>query len=119
MVSPAHLVAVGGIIGAILRHIVSEAVERESFPTGTLTVNVLGSFVLGLITFAGLGEDALLLIGTGICGSFTTFSSFSVNVVRLWDEDERTKAIGYALANILGAIGAIGVAQILASLYVS
>jgi len=113
MANPAYLVAVGGMIGALLRHVVSLAVERESFPTGTLTVNVLGSFVLGLLTALDPGTDLLLLVGTGACGSFTTFSSFSFEVVRLWDGGEPLKAGGYALANIVGALAAIGVARVL------
>lgn len=113
MTNPAYIVGIGGIIGAILRHSVSELVEREYFPTGTLTVNVLGSFVLALITFLGFKGDLLLLIGTGICGSFTTFSSFSVNTVRLWEQNDRMKSVLYALANIAGALGAIGLARLI------
>ncbi len=110
MVNPTYLVGVGGIVGAILRHLVSQAVEIESFPLGTLTVNVIGSFVLAAVTFLQLGDEALLFIGTGACGSFTTFSSFSVGVVQLWEEEERLMSIGYAAANLVGALVAIGVA---------
>lgn len=53
-VEPAHLVGTGGAIGALCRYYVGSAVDVEGFPLGTLTVNVLGSFVLGLVTFAGL-----------------------------------------------------------------
>ncbi|AZH24543.1 fluoride efflux transporter CrcB [Haloplanus aerogenes] len=116
MANPAYLVAVGGIIGALLRHLVSLAVERESFPTGTLTVNVLGSFVLGLLTALDPGTDLLLLVGTGACGAFTTFSSFSFNVVRLWEGGDPVKAAAYAVANIVGALAAIGLARVVASL---
>lgn len=112
MVNPTHLIAVGGIIGAILRHYVGQAVDVEGFPLGTLTVNVVGSFVLALVTFLGVGNEALLLVGTGACGSFTTFSSFSVDVVRLWEEGEHPVSVGYAVANLLGALVAIGVAWI-------
>lgn len=112
MVNPTYLVAVGGIVGAILRHFVSQAVGAESFPLGTLTVNVVGSFVLGWITFLGLGNDVLLLVGTGVCGSFTTFSSFSVDVVRLWEDGERLVSAAYATANLLGALAAIGIAWV-------
>lgn len=110
MVNPTYLVGVGGIVGAILRHLVSQAVEIESFPLGTLTVNVIGSFVLAAVTFLQLSDEALLFIGTGACGSFTTFSSFSVGVVQLWEEEERLMSIGYAAANLVGALVAIGVA---------
>jgi CrcB protein len=115
MANPAYLVAVGGMIGALLRHVVSLAVDRESFPMGTLTVNVVGSFVLGFLTALDPGTDALLLVGTGACGSFTTFSSFSFDVVRLWEGGDPVKAAGYALANIVGALAAIGLARLLAS----
>ncbi|MFB6102164.1 MAG: fluoride efflux transporter CrcB [Haloplanus sp.] len=119
MANPAYLVAVGGMLGALLRHVVSVAVERESFPTGTLTVNVVGSFALGLLTGLDPGADVLLLVGTGLCGAFTTFSSFSFTVVRLWEEGERVKAASYALANIVGALVAIGAARGLAALFVA
>lgn len=110
MVNPTYLVAIGGIIGAILRHLVSQSIESESFPLGTFTVNVVGSFVLAVITFLQFGDEVLLLVGTGACGSFTTFSSFSFDVVQLWEEDKRITSVGYAAANLVGALLAIGVA---------
>ena len=119
MADPAHLVAAGGIVGATLRHVVGEAVERGSVPTGTLTVNVLGSLLLGFVVSAGVGEGALLLVGTGVCGSFTTFSSFAVATVSLWEDDERAMAVAYALANVVGALAAVGVGRLLATLLVA
>lgn len=99
-------------VGAILRHLVTRAVESEAIPLGTLTVNVIGSFVLGGVTFLGVGDEALLLVGTGACGSFATFSSFSVGVIQLWEEDERLLPVGYALANPAGVLVAIGIAWV-------
>lgn len=113
---PAHLVGTGGAIGALLRHYVSQQVEADAFPLGTLTVNVLGSFVLGVITFLGVGNQLLLLIGTGVCGSFTTFSSFSFETVRLWETGERARAVANATANLVGSLGAIGLAWLLVTL---
>lgn len=110
MENPAYLVGVGGIIGAVLRHLVGQLVEIESFPLGTLIVNVVGSFVLALVTFLQPGAEALLFVGVGVCGSFTTFSSFSVTVVQLWEEGEHLVSAGYAAANLVGALIAIGVA---------
>lgn len=112
MANPAYLVAVGGTVGAVLRYYVSQAVETGPVPVGTLTVNVVGSFVLAWVTFLGLGNDTLLLVGTGACGSFTTFSSFSVAVVELWEEGKYLLSVGYAVGNLLGALGAIGLAWI-------
>lgn len=109
-VNPAYLVAAGGATGAVLRHLVSQAVDAESVPLGTLTVNVLGSFVLALVTFLGSGPDVLLLVGTGACGSFTTFSSFSFDTVRLWETGTPGRAVGYAVANLAGALAAVGCA---------
>jgi CrcB protein len=110
VVDPAYLVGAGGVVGAVARHLVSEAVEIEAFPLGTLVVNVVGSFVLGAATFLSPGDDLLLFVGTGACGSFTTFSSFSVAVVQLWEEGEYLVSAGYAAVNLLGALAAIGVA---------
>jgi len=114
--APAHLVGTGGAIGALLRHAVTSTVDVDQFPLGTLTVNVLGSFVLALATFAGAGEGALLLVGVGVCGSFTTFSSFAFETVRLWETGTRGRAVGNAVANLAGALLAVGLAWGLATL---
>lgn len=98
------------MIGALLRYLVNQVLAAEEFPFGTLTVNVLGSFVLGFITFLGMSETVLLFVGTGICGSFTTFSSFSVDTVQLWEDNRPTQPTVYAVANIAGALLAVGLA---------
>jgi CrcB protein len=111
------VVGLGGMIGATLRYGVSTWIKHHSFPfgddelpRGTLTVNVLGSFLLGALTFAGAGSTTMLLFGVGLCGSFTTFSSFAVDTVQLWEQDRPVLAVGYAGGNFLGALGAIGLA---------
>jgi CrcB protein len=112
-IDPAHIVGTGGAIGALLRYVVNERIETESFPLGTFTVNVVGSFVLAVLTFSGANEEVLLLFGTGVCGSFTTFSSFSFETVRLWETNDRTRAILNAGGNLIGAGIAIGLAWVL------
>ena len=109
------LVAVGGAVGAVARHLVASAVDRRGpeFPLGTLTVNVLGSFLLGLVVFLPAGGDVSLLVGTGACGAFTTFSSFSVATVQLWDRGERARAAAFVLGNTVLAGGAVALAATL------
>ncbi|SEO38333.1 CrcB protein [Halogranum amylolyticum] len=107
---PAHVVGTGGALGALLRHYVSRLVDVEAYPAGTFAVNVLGSFLLGVVTFLGVDETLLLFFGTGVCGSFTTFSSFSVETVRLWETGEPARAVVNAGANLLGAGVALGLA---------
>jgi CrcB protein len=112
---PAHVVGAGGTIGAVLRYLVTSRVRSASLPVGTFLVNVVGSFVLGFVTFLGADSQLLLLVGTGACGSFTTFSSFSVDTVRLWERGDPARAVGNAVANLLGAVLALGFAWLLAS----
>lgn len=118
MVDPAYLIGAGASVGAVLRYATGKYVDRvagrRSFPYATFTVNVVGSFVLALTTFLGAGEDILLLVGTGACGSYTTFSSFSVDTVRLWESGDRALAAWYAAANLLGAVVGIGAAALVA-----
>jgi len=109
-VEPLVLVGVGGAVGAALRYLVGESLPADPFPWGTLAVNVIGSFALGLIVFGGVGGDAALLVGTGVCGSFTTFSSFSVAAVRLWESGERRLAAVHAVANVAASAAAVGTA---------
>lgn len=116
---PAHLLGTGGAIGAILRYTVGRLLVHDRFPFSTLTVNVMGSFVLGLVVFASLDRDLTLFVGTGACGSFTTYSSFSVQTVRLWETGDRLRASIYALGTLglclLAARIAAGTATILQS----
>ena len=80
-----------GGAGALLRFHLDAFVQggvRGEFPLGTLTVNVVGSFLLGLLTGLGVAGDALLLAGTATLGSFTTFSTWMFETQRLAEDGE-------------------------------
>jgi CrcB protein len=77
------LVALGAAIGAPLRYALATTLDEERFPRGTLLVNVVGSFLLGLLVEAGATGHWLALLGTGFCGGFTTYSAFAVQTHRL------------------------------------
>jgi CrcB protein len=86
-VEPLVLIAVGGFTGAVLRHWVALSLP-DAFPWGTLAVNVLGSFALGVLLYERHLVDALsvetrLTIGTGFLSSFTTYSTFAVETSAL------------------------------------
>ena len=95
-------VGCGGFVGSILRYLVGSAVSSSTFPWSTLAVNVVGSFVLAAI--AGLvlrgtvpdGELSLML-RVGLCGGFTTMSTFSLEVVDLASRGSWPGAVGYAV----------------------
>lgn len=98
-------VALGGAVGAALRYLVDRAVgarRNATLPLGTVLVNVLGSFVLGVVSGLGmlLPTEWSLALGTGLCGGFTTFSTAVVDAVRLARERRR----GAALAVVLGTL---------------
>lgn len=84
------LVAVGGFVGAVLRHAVTGALPA-GFPWGTLAVNVAGSFALGVLLYEAHLADALsaetrLVVGTGFLSSFTTYSAFAAETAALSPE---------------------------------
>jgi CrcB protein len=98
------LVLIGGAIGAPLRYLTDQAVQRRrrtAFPWGTWTVNVIGSFVLGLVAAAG-PTWVVTLVGTGFCGALTTFSTFGYETVRLAEEGDTAGAV----ANVAGSLAA-------------
>ena len=119
------LVFIGGGIGAALRHGVNVTFARwfgTAFPSYTLFENVSGSLVMGLLAayFAlktGSSQSLRLFLTTGILGGYTTFSSFSLDTVLLWERDQYALAIFYVLASVLASIGglAIGAALIRAT----
>jgi CrcB protein len=89
------LVFAGGAVGAPSRYLLERLVQsrhRLRFPLGTLTVNVLGCLLLGALAgWADAPDEAAALLGTGFCGGFTTFSTFSLETVEL-AADGRTRA---------------------------
>lgn len=104
------LVALGGAIGSAARYGVSLAAARwlthAVFPWATLTVNIIGSFAIGtLAARTQPHETARLLIGVGILGGFTTFSAFSLETVRLL-EQQPAQAMLYVAASLLLSVGA-------------
>ena len=107
------LVALGGGAGAAARHLVGLASLRAlgpGFPYGTLIVNVLGSLLMGLVVewLARRGGIALRpLLATGFLGGFTTFSTFSLDAVALWERGEGALAAGYVVGSVLLCIGGL------------
>lgn len=107
------LVALGGALGASLRYGAGQLLTARSPATATLFVNVLGSFILGLVVFGTADHRLTLFFGVGMCGAFTTFSSFSYQTLELWEGGRAPEALFYATANLLISIGAYGLAWIL------
>jgi CrcB protein len=106
------IVALGGALGATLRYAVSEWVSVESFPYATLSVNLIGSFLLGVLA-VGLAQNLLsanmaLLLGMGVLGAFTTMSTFSLETVQMFEQGKGSSAIVYvALTMALGPLLAL------------
>jgi CrcB protein len=99
------LVAFGGVAGALARYGVDRAVTGEY---GTVVVNVLGSVALGLVTAVPVGDPLLLVLGTGFCGAFTTFSSFAVTIAERVRDGRYRYAAGYAGGTLLAALAGVG-----------
>jgi CrcB protein len=110
MVDPAQFVGVGGALGALCRYGVGQRIDTERVPVSTFTVNVVGSFLLGLVAFSGADESVLLFTGVGFCGAFTTFSSFAVGTVQLWENGHTRLAAAYALGTVVASTLAVAAA---------
>lgn len=113
MIESVLLVGVGGAIGAVGRYGVGKLVTTDQFPISTLIMNVIGSFLLGLVLFSQTSETMRLLVGVGVCGAFTTFSTFSVDIVRLIEKGKIWPALLHGSGNILLSVIAVGFARIL------
>ncbi|MGX5847939.1 fluoride efflux transporter CrcB [Mesorhizobium sp. PL10] len=108
------LVVVGGGIGAGIRHLTNIGAMRlvgPNYPWGTMVINVVGSFAMGLFIATlmrrGGSNELRLFVATGIFGGFTTFSAFSLDFATLWERGATLPALGYALASVVGAIIAL------------
>lgn len=108
----AVLVAAGGAVGAPVRYLTDLFVQSRhtsQVPWGTFTVNVIGSLLLGLVAggvSAGAPGWLLTLLGTGLCGALTTFSTFGYETVRLVEEDAIVQAALYVAASLAVGLAA-------------
>ena len=108
-------VAVGGAIGAVGRYLVSSIVVQQmgtQFPWGTLTVNIVGSLLMGILaetmklTWSPTPEIKAMLT-VGILGAFTTFSAFSLDVVGLFERGEFVSLVSYTLLSFISCVFAL------------
>ena len=109
MIKNILLVGVGGGLGSMLRYICYLALKNQSFPYATLLVNIVGSFIIGIILASSLRSgghwDATkLFLATGICGGFTTFSAFSYENISLIQSGKYSTAFLYMLISIAGGL---------------
>ena len=121
------LVFAGGGVGSVLRLVCVAAAGRAwglDFPRGTLAINVLGSFLLGLLTAALPGNTGAqlqlkLAVGTGVLGGFTTFSAFSLETVSLLQHGAYAKAGLYVALSVVGSIAGAFAGWALGALFAS
>lgn len=108
------LVLLGGAVGAPLRYLIDRTVQARHdtvFPWGTFAANVTGSMILGALTGATLAgaapESIQLLLGTGLCGALTTYSTFSYETLSLAEAGARFLAVVNVVASIVAGLGAV------------
>jgi CrcB protein len=109
-------VALGAAAGAPLRYLADIAVQRRHdsvFPWGTLAVNVVGSFLFGVIAAVGRGGDlsagVVAGLGVGFCGALTTYSTFGYETLRLIDGGARFYALANVGLSVVAGLGAVSI----------
>ena len=108
-------VALGGALGAVCRYWVSDSllpVSNFKFPYATLSVNVVGSLLMGILYViivekGGLPEQARHLLMIGFLGAFTTFSTFSLDAISLWQNGGQLMALTYVISSVVFCLIAI------------
>ncbi|WP_017586408.1 fluoride efflux transporter CrcB [Nocardiopsis ganjiahuensis] len=104
----ALLVALGAAVGAPVRFLVDLELKHRlgaAFPWATLLVNTVGSLILGALMALPLSPGATALLGTGLCGALTTYSTFAYETVQLTRAGSRGRALLYVLANLCLGLG--------------
>ena len=109
----AFVVALAGGAGAVLRALLIHHVSvrrSDPLPLGTMLVNASGSLLLGILTglsiYHGLGSHLLAVVGVGLCGGYTTWSTASWETIHLLHTDHRTEAVVYTLGGLVLCLGA-------------
>ena len=106
-------VALGGAVGAVLRYLTNVGAKQAfgpGYPYGTLIVNIVGSFLMGVlvVVLARKGGNHLApFLMTGVLGGFTTFSAFSLDTLTIWERGEPVSAFIYVAVSVLVSLAAI------------
>lgn len=115
------LIGLGGFVGTVSRYLLTVFIDRLTvtmFPAGTFIVNILGCFLIGIIMGFAFREvlsgQLRLLLATGFCGSFTTFSTYSLEIFQLYQKGE----VGLSMAYLAGSI-IVGLFALLAGLWIA
>ena len=101
--------AVGGAVGSLARYGLAGVVNARAHPLGTVTVNVVGSFAIGLLVgYWGFHVDSpfRIAISIGLLGGFTTFSTFAIDAIYLWEKGETNIAVASVIVSVLVGLGA-------------
>lgn len=113
-------VGMGGFLGSVLRYLIGLVPVRENtlFPIKTFLINIIGSFIIGLVVAAAarnktLNPNLVLFLKVGICGGFTTFSSFALETSDLLKNGNAAVGICYAVLSVVLGLTAVILAQIL------
>lgn len=110
MIKQFLLVGLGGAIGSVLRYAGSLFHPPKSFPLNTLLINVIGSFIIGIVIGCSLKNETYsnwkLFLATGLCGGFTTFSAFSFENFLMIQEGKPLLSLIYIVGSVLFGITA-------------
>jgi len=116
-------VAIGGALGASARYMTNVAVMRligPGFPWGTVAVNIVGSFLMGVIVVVLAHREGMRLapfLMTGLLGGFTTFSAFSLDALTIWERGQIGVAASYVLGSVIFSLAGIVAGMAAARVY--
>jgi fluoride exporter len=107
-------IAFGSAVGGVTRYLLGGLLQRGAggtYPFGTLVINITGSFLLGLLyryaaDSAAISPEVRAMLTIGLCGGYTTFSTFSYEAVRLLEDGQTGRALSYVLLSVLLSLGA-------------
>ena len=112
MIKDFLLVGLGGALGSMLRFAAGMAIGVRTIPFATFVINIIGSFIIGLVVAFSLKNEAFALnwrvfLATGLCGGFTTFSAFSLENLQLLQEGRLGMFALYAVSSLLFGLAAV------------
>lgn len=115
-------VGAGGFIGAVLRYLAGGVIYSEGFPLATFLINFTGSVLIGAVIAVSektcANQNAVLFFKTGVCGGFTTFSTFSAEVLELFEQKRYLTGGGYALGSVAVCVAGVLLGKVIVNLII-